>query len=544
MDIQKIEKNIPDLELTRRTTPDALRHAAQHWPTHEALIIGGTRLSYAQLYERVLLHASNLYRLGLRPGEHLAICMGNRAEWVITAYAANCIGAVIIPVNTRFKADELRYQLEQSDTDFLVVADRFLKIDFIEMLQGIEPAIATSLPGASLPKLRKLIVLGSHVPPAGVSYDELTRAGAERPPASTLPKPDDLALIQYTSGTTSFPKGVMLRHVNLTLDAWHVGRRIGLREKDKYFSGRPLFHVAGTTLSMLASLMTGACYLTAASFDPEEVLRIMEQENCTVTSANDTMFMMLMDHPNFSKTRLQVRAGIAATSEEVSRMLIDKMKLQEFSAGYGLSESSPTAVMGPYNDSVDKRIAGFGFPLPGIDVRIFDSESFTEVPAGTLGEIGVKGWNLMAGYYKMPEATARTIDANGWLHTGDLGVADEDGRIRFVDRLKDMFRVGGENVAPADVENVLNAHPSVLQAQVVGVPDKRLTQVAAAYVILKTGKTTTEEALIAWCKERSAGFKVPRYVRFVDSFEPIGMTGSAKVQRNKLLAYAVKDLGL
>ena len=533
-----------ELDIKLTTTPSALQHAANVWPNLDAVIIENQRLSYSDLYRKVLVCASNLYRLGLRPKDHLAICMGNTPEWVITAYAANFIGAVIIPVNTRFKSAELHYQLEQSDASFLVITDRFLKIDFIEMLSQIEPAINDRLPGTVLPKLRKLIVLGSDMPKAGVSFDELLIPDTKEPPVDTLPTPDDIALIQYTSGTTAYPKGVMLRHTNLTRNAWHVGLRLGLRTGDRYYSGRPLFHVAGTTLSMIGCTMAGACYITAPSFEPVNVLEVMEKEKCTVTSGNDTMFMMLMDHPNFSKTKLVLRSALTATSPEVSKKMFLEMGITDLCAGYGLSESSPTSVMGPYDDVLEKRLTGFGFPLPGVDVRIFDPETFVEVPPGVEGEIGVKGWNLMAGYYKMEQATLKTIDKNGWLHTGDLGVADKDGRIRFVDRLKDMFRVGGENVAPADVENVLNSHPAVRQAQVVGVPDPRLTQVAAAYVILKVGKAATEAELIAWCKEKSAGFKVPRYVRFVDSFEPIGMTGSAKIQRNKLLAHALKDLGL
>lgn len=533
-----------ELDVNLTTTPNALRHAVNAWPDFDAVVIEDQRLTYSELYKSVVICAANLYRLGLRPKDHIAICMGNTAEWVITAFAANFVGAVIIPVNTRFKSSELLYQLEQSDASFLVIADQFLKINFIDMLGQVEPAIHEKLPGAVLPKLKHLIVLGSNIPNAGVSFDELLIPDTVEPPIETLPEPDDIALIQYTSGTTSFPKGVMLRHVNLTRNAWHVGLRIGLGSGDRYYSGRPLYHVAGTTLSMIACTMSGACYITAPSFEPGNALEVMEREKCTVTSGNDTMFMMLMDHPNFPKTKLFLRSALAATSPEVSNKMFSEMGITGLCAGYGLSESSPTSVMGPYDDILEKRLTGYGFPLPGVEVRIFDPETFSEVPPGIEGEIRVRGWNLMAGYYKMEAATLKSIDTNGWLHTGDLGVADKEGRIRFVDRLKDMFRVGGENVAPADVENVLNAHPAVRQAQVVGVPDKRLTQVAAAYVILKADKKATEAELIAWCKEKSAGFKVPRYVRFVDSFEPIGMTGSSKVQRNKLLTYAINDLGL
>ena len=218
--------------------------------------------------------------------------------------------------------------------------------------------------------------------------------------------------------------------------------------------------------------------------------------------------------------------------------------MHEMCVGYGLSESSPNCALSPYDDKLEKRIAGYAYPLPGLEVKIFKQDTDEPLPAGTPGEICVRGWSVMKGYYNMPEATAKTINAAGWLHTGDLGVADEEGRICLIDRLKDMLRVGGENVAPADVEGVLNAHPAVKLSKVVGVPDPRLAEVVAAYVQRKEGTSVTPDELIAWCKERCAGFKVPRYVRFVDSFDTIGMTASSKIQRNKLREYALSDLGL
>jgi len=253
---------------------------------------------------------------------------------------------------------------------------------------------------------------------------------------------------------------------------------------------------------------------------------------------------MLMNHPDFDASKFRVRGGLAAVGVEAGRQIVERLGMSEMAVGYGLSESSPNCALSPFDDDLERRIAGYAFPLPGLEVRIFEEDSNTELPAGQGGEIRIRGWSLMKGYYKMPEATARVIDADGWLHSGDLGMADEAGRICFIDRLKDMFRVGGENVAPADVQNVLNAHPAVKQSQEVGVPDPRLQQVAAAYIIVKEGHTPSEQELIDWCKHRCAGFKVPRYVRFVDSFDAIGMTGSAKIQRNKLLEYAIRDLGL
>ena len=517
------------------TIPEALSRAAVQWPEQEAMVAPGERIVYRELIARAQRAAANLHRLGLRRGDHFAICMGNCIDWVVCAYAASLVGAAVVPVNTRFKAEELRYCLAQSDSKFLVVADQFLNIDFIAMLRAIAPA---------LPQLRTVVVFGSNVPEGAVPAAALARDGAPALDTDAGPRPEDVALIQYTSGTTAYPKGVMLTHRSMVLDAWHVGRRLGLRHGDRYFSGRPLFHVAGTTLSMLASLVAGACYITAPSFEVATVLRMMEEERCTMTSANDTMFVMLMNHPEFRRERFRLRGGMAAVSPEVARQIVERLGMREMCVGYGLSESSPNCALSPYDDSLEKRIAGYAYPLPGLEVEIFRPDTNEPLPAGTPGEIRVRGWSVMKGYYNMPEATAKTIDAAGWLHTGDLGVADEEGRICFIDRLKDMLRVGGENVAPADVEGVLNAHPAVKLSKVVGVPDPRLMEVVAAYVQRKEGAVVTPEELIAWCKERCAGFKVPRYVRFVDSFDTIGMTASSKIQRNKLREYALSDLGL
>ena len=499
------------------------------------MVVPGERIRYRELLARAEHAAANLHRLGLRRGDHLAICMGNCVDWVVGAYAASLLGATVVPVNTRFKAEELKYCLAQSDSKFLLTADRFLNSDFIAMLRSI---------AAELPQLRTVIVFGNDIPSGAVPAAELVRGDVPPLAADAGPAPDDVALIQYTSGTTAYPKGVMLTHRSMVLDAWHFGRRLGLRQGDRYFSGRPLFHVAGTTLSMITSAVGGACYITAPSFDVPTVLRMMEEERCTMTSANDTMFVMLMNHPDFRPERLNLRGGMIVVSPGIARQLVERLGMRDMCVGYGLSESSPNCALSPYDDDLEKRIAGYAYPLPGLEVKIFRQDTNDPLAPGTPGEICVRGWSVMKGYYKMPEATAKTIDAAGWLHTGDLGVADEEGRICFIDRLKDMLRVGGENVAPADVEGVLNAHPAVKLSKVVGVPDPRLVEVVAAYVQRKEGAAVTPEELIAWCKERCAGFKVPRYVRFVDSFDSIGMTASSKIQRNKLREYALADLGL
>ena len=528
-----------------RTCAESLAAAASRWPAERAIFINGQSWTFRELWADVCRAAANLKRLGLRRGDHLAICMGNSYEWVTVFLGAGTLGAVAVPVNTRFKADEFIYCLRQADIRMLAICDRFLKIDFIAMLREIAPGIDAELPDPALPLLRTIIVFGDDVPagclsarqldaPAEAAVDERTEG------VST----SDVLLIQYTSGTTAYPKGAMLTHGSMLRDAYEFGRRLDIRAGDRYFSGRPLFHVSGTTLSLLASIEAGACYLTTSSFDIEQVLNILESERCTHTSANDTMFLMMMNHPTFSKDRIYLRAAMAAATPTVMQQIYDGMGIEGLCSAYGLSEGSGNCAIAPVNDRQDKRFAGYALPLPGVEIRVVSPDGNRDLLPDEEGEILLRGWNLMKGYYNMPEQTAAAIDRDGWLHTGDFGVRDEDGRLCFVGRLKDCFRVGGENVAPADVEDVLQRHPAIREAQVVGVPDPRLGEVAAAYVILHDGASASPEEIIAWSRERCANFKVPRYVRMISSFDGIGMTASSKVQKRKLRDYVIKDLGL
>lgn len=529
----------------RQTLSTALANAARDRGTQEALVIAGQRMTYAQLWQAVQHAAAALHATGIRRGDHVAVCMGNSIEWVVLFYAAATVGAVTVPVNTRFKADEFEYCLKQADVKLLFVADRFLKIDYIEMLRSFCPAVDTRLPDAKLPQLATVVVLGEDVPKGAVAYADFLKRGAnavELPLAAV--QADDVLLMQFTSGTTSYPKGVMLTHDNMLRNAAYIARRFDCRAGDRYFSARPFYHVAGSTLSLLAALTSGACLSSTPTFDAGEALRVMSEEKCTLTSGNDTMFLMQLNHLDFKTFPLTLRGGWVSCGVEVTRQIMDRMGMRGATQAYGLSEASPNVCMSYYTDDVDKRIHGWAHILDDVEVRIVDPASGVDLAPGAEGEILVRGWSVMKGYYKMPEQTAQAIDKDKWLHTGDLGVMDEDGRLRYLTRIKDVFRVGGENVAPGEVEDVLHRHPKIKQAQVIGVPDPRLIEVPAAYVILREGESATPEEIIAWSKERLANFRVPRYVKIIDSFEHYGMTGSAKVQKNKLRAQALIDLGL
>ncbi|HEY9531246.1 MAG TPA: AMP-binding protein [Burkholderiales bacterium] len=468
----------------------------------EALVTREARFTYGQLLDLAKTAAGGMQAMGIGRGDRVGILMGNDEKWLSLFYGAALIGAVTVPVNTRFKAGEIDFCLKQAQCKALFYAERFLNIDFGAMVREI--GFSNAVEG---------------VP-----------EGTFRPAAVN---PGDILLIQFTSGTTAYPKGAMLTHDNMLRDAWAAGARVGIRPDDRYFNCRPFFHVAGTTLSALMALVSGACLVTLPTFEAGAALEMMERERCTLLSGNDTIMQMLMGHADFPKRRLCLRGGWAAAGPQTMRAIIDVLGAKHICAAYGLSEASPNVVMSDWRDPENLRVQGLALPHPGVEIRIAPD-----------GEIQVRGWNVMKGYCNNPEANAKAFTDDGWLRTGDLGELTSDGRLRMLGRLKDVFRVGGENVAPAEVEEVLLAHPAVETAQVVGVPDKRLGEVPCGYVTLKANQSVSEKELVAWCKARCANFRVPRYLRIVEDFEAIGMTASGKVQKAKLREHALRELKL
>jgi fatty-acyl-CoA synthase len=515
----------------------------------EALVTASARLTYREQHAAVRRAAKTMHALGLRRGDFIGILLGNDETWVTLFYAAATIGAVTVPINTRFKSAELAFCLAQADVKALFTADRFLNIDFLSFLRAAEPAIDRALPGDALPLLRHLVVLGDEIPPAGKRFEDVL-ALADRVTDGTLDalaaevQPSDLLLIQFTSGTTAYPKAVMLSHDNMLRNAWAVGLRLGIRPDDRYFNCRPFFHVAGTTLSLLVSLVAGACLVTLPTFEADAALEMMAQERCTLTSGNDTLFQLMMGHPSFDPVRLCLRGGWAAAGPETIRNIIERMGAREVCVAYGLSEASPNVVLNDHRDPIELRIAGLAKPHDGVEVRITQRDTGAVLPTGESGEIEVRGWNVMRGYYKDAAESAKAFTPDGWLRTGDIGVLTADGRLRMVGRVKDTFRVGGENVAPAEVEEVLLAHPAVATAQVVGVPDSRLGEVGAAFVTLKPKAIASKAELIEFLRHRCANFRVPRYIAIVASFDAIGMTASGKVQKSRLRDHAIREFKL
>jgi fatty-acyl-CoA synthase len=489
-----------------RTLGEVLAKQAAERGKHEALVTPAKRITYEDLYLRAGSAACTLHSLGIGRGDRVGILMGNDEKWLALFYGAALIGAITVPVNTRFKAAEIAYCYEQSGCKALFYMPKFLNIDFREMVKeaGLKNAFDISRP----------------LPEFSVSTGDA--------PSS----PDDGLLIQFTSGTTAYPKGVLLTHDNMLRNAWAAGQRIGITAEDRYFNCRPFFHVAGSTLSALMALVAGATLVSLPTFEAGAALELMERERCTLTSGNDTIFQMLMGHEDFAKRKLSLRGGWAAAGPQTMRKIIDVLGAKAICAAYGLSEASPNVVMSDWRDPEELRVNGLAKPHEGVEVRIRE------------GEIQVRGWNVMKGYYNNPEATAKAFTEDGWLRTGDLGELTKDGRLRMIGRVKDVFRVGGENVAPAEVEEVLLSHPAVETAQVVGVPDPRLGEVPAAYVTLKSGQSATEGQILEWMKPRCANFRLPRYLRIVADFEAIGMTASGKVQKGKLREHAIRELRL
>lgn len=539
-DFSRILRMNPDLP---HTIVEAFDAAAARLPGKEAVVEAQDRIGYGELRQRGEACARALAAAGIGKGDHVAVCLGNGPDWVIAFYGTLRAGGVCVPVNTRLRDEEIKYQLKQSDARLLFIAPSLLSIDFIGLLRGICPEIDRALPGPSLPLLRQVVVMGDSAPAACGTLADFLAAGQGHP-LPPPPEPGDDALIQYTSGTTSMPKGVRLTHRSMVTDAYFCGRQIGIRPDDRYLSARPFFHVAGSTLSVVMSAVYSITLVTMKRFQAEQALRLMVEERCTLTSGNDTMYLMMLNSPDFVAHSYVLRGGWAAVSPSILRAIATRFGADRTVCAYGLSESSPNVAMSDHADPIDVRVDGWMRPHPGLDVRIVDPFTETEQPRGCQGEIRVRGWSVMRGYYNDPGATAEALDRHGFLKTGDIGVMNAGGAIRFVGRLKEIIRVGGENVSPADIENAFHEHPKVKQAVAFALPDGRLVEVPGLYVIPREGQTVSPDELLDWAKPRLASFKLPRHIAVMDDFEAIGMTASAKVQKRLLIEHAIRHFGL
>ena len=508
------------------------------YPDKEAIVCEDCRLTYRELKCAVEKVARSFLALGVEKGDKVSVWIYNCPEWITIQLALGKIGAILVPINTRFKSKELEYTLSQSDSKALVTMDRFMNIEFAEIVYGVIPELKASVPGTlhaeGFPVLDHVISFGSEPLPGILPWKEFLAAG-ESLPGEVLSKrqtqvyPDDIAMFQYTSGTTSFPKGVMLTHNGILRDSYQMGQRMTIGPGDRLFCPLPFFHVGGAVISTLLVFNYGATLVIGKTFDPEFALRMVERERCTAMTGVETHFLTMYGNPEFGNYDVSsLEKGCAIGQPEIIREIYEKLLIRKVLNVYGISEASPNVTTTRVDDPLDFRMAWHGKPHPETEIRIVDYSTGEPRTPLEEGEICVRGWNVMKGYYKKPEETAQVIDQDGWLHTGDSGIMDRDGNLKFTGRIKDMIRVGGENVSAMEVENYLLTHPKVKYAAVIAVPDQRLTEVCLAVIQLQEGQETTEEEIIRYCKGKIANFKVPRFVRFVDEYP---MTGSGKIQK-------------
>ena len=531
------------------TLGDLIDRAAERWPEREALCCEGRRWSFVALRDEVDRAAKALLAAGVAHGDHVCLWLGNRPEFVFLFFAIGKIGAVLVPINTRFRTRDMGYIAVHSDATTLIAADRAHGIDYLAMIEELLPGLRAQPAGAlaidAAPKLRRVILLADASCPGTLDWVELLRGAgavddAELQRRSAAVDPDATAYVMYTSGTTGFPKGVMQGH-NVIRNVFDNGNRFGITPNDTILDYLPLFHAFAVYTALLTSPATGARHLLMPLFDAGEALRLIEAERATMINGFDTHFKDLLEHPSRASHDLSsLRSGVCAagmlSTEPIARRAQILLRTM---TGYGMTEIG-VGVTGSFLDTDEEtRVTMSGWPLNGYEVKIVDPSTGVTLPAGEIGEICVRGYQVMQGYYKQPDETARAIDAAGWLHTGDSGLLRADGCLRFLGRYKDLLKVGGENVDPAEVEQLLLAEPRINHVAVIGVPDARLAEVPVAFVIPAAGAALTEGDVIAACRGRIASFKVPRRAFLVDAFP---MTGSGKIQKYLLRQEAEKRL--
>jgi fatty-acyl-CoA synthase len=513
------------------------------------------RYSYREIGERVEEAARGLLALGIRRGEHVAIWATNIPEWVVLQFATARIGVVLVTINPAYRPHELKYVLGQCDAVALFLVDQFKSSDYFAMLREVCPELAHAEPGrlaaAQFPKLRWVVTLRGTGLEGSITWDEMCRRGqsidandVERAAAGL--KPTDAINIQYTSGTTGFPKAAMLTHRNLLLNTYYVGQCLRLTDRDRICIPVPFYHCFGCVLGTMCAVVYGATMvIPAESFDPKATLDAVERERTTALYGVPTMFIADLHEPSRKGRDLSsLRTGIMAGSPcpiETMRAVVGDLGCREITIGYGQTEASPIITQTRTDDPLEMRVETVGRPLPGVEVRIVDPVTGDVLPDNRQGELCTRGHIVMLGYYKNPEATAAAIDADGWLHTGDLALRLSNGYYKITGRIKDMVIRGGENIYPREIEEFLFTHPAVEQAAVVGLPDRKYGEELCAWIKLKQGAAVGEEAIRDFCREKLAYYKVPRYVRFVEAF-PQTVTG--KIQKFKIREQMCSELGL
>ena len=543
-------------ELIEETFPQVLDRMAEEFP--DQLAFKYTTLDYTRTYSQfrddVDTFARSLIAMGVRAGTHVAVWATNVPQWYIAFWATTKIGAVLVTMNTAYKIHEAEYLLRQSDTHTLIMIKGYRDSHYDEIMAELCPELASTKSGDKLhakrlPFLRNIVTVG-YEQEGCITWEQAMDKSGEVPVEevyrmASLVRKDDVCNMQYTSGTTGFPKGVMLTHYNVVNNGKCIGDRMDLSTADRMMIHVPMFHCFGMVLAMTATMTHGGTVLPLPYFSPKSSLACINSERITAFHGVPTMFIAMLQHPDFEKTDFSyMRTGIMAGSPcPISKMreVVEKMHMSEITIVYGQTESSPGCTMSSTDDPLEDRVATVGHPLPKIECKIVDPETGLECPDNVTGEFVARGYNIMKGYYKMPKATANAIDKDGWLHTGDLACRTPEGNYRITGRLKDMIIRGGENIYPKEIEEFIYTHPKVKDVQVIGVPDEALGEEIMACVILKEGETMTEQEMKEYVLSHMAKHKVPKYIDFVTEF-PMNVAG--KILKYKMREDAIKKYGL
>jgi fatty-acyl-CoA synthase len=542
--------------VTDQTVGGVLGRAAQRFPARDALVFPALSLrwSWRELDEKVDQVASSLLALGVQRGEHIGIWSMNVPEWVVSQFAAGRLGAVLVNVNPAYRVHELADALAMADVATLLVGSPFKGSNFVAMVESLCPEVAQAQSRewsvSRLPRLKRLIALGEQPGPGWWTWAELEpgnqAARADLAAVAPTLSAGDIYNIQFTSGTTGLPKGAMLTHRNVLTNAYYTGERLRYTEHDRACVPVPFYHCFGCVLGTLVCAVYGsAIVVPAPSFDAGATLSAIAAECCTAVYGVPTMFVAQLECPDFARYNLKsLRTGIVAGAPcplPLMDKLVTKMGASEICIGYGQTEASPIITFTSVDDPTEVRVGTVGKPFPGLEVKLLDPATGREAATGETGELCARGHCVMAGYYNNPQATARAIDPDGWLHTGDLARRREDGNYRIVGRSKELIIRGGENIYPAEVEEFLHHHAAVAEVAVAGVPDVKYGEVVAAWVVLKSGASLTPEELKSYCRDQIAYFKIPQYVMIVENL-PRTVTG--KIRKHVLKEKAIDELGL
>jgi fatty-acyl-CoA synthase len=523
--------------LLGETIGDNLRRTADRFPDREALIVRhqNVRMTWRELWDATGEIARALLDLGIAEGDRVGVWAPNRYEWVVTQYATARVGAILVNINPAYKATELEYALNQSGVKLLLMAKGFRQTDYLALLEQVR---------AKCHAVERVLVIDS-------DWDSLRSRGSRGTETELAAREatlqfDDAINIQYTSGTTGFPKGATLSHHNILNNGWFTALQLGYTERDRVCIPVPFYHCFGMVLANLACTTSGACMVVPAEcYDPLSVLETVQAERCTSLYGVPTMFIAELDHPRFrefdvSSLRTGIMAGAPCPVELMKRVVSD-LHMPEVAIAYGMTETSPISTMTAREDSQERRVGTVGQVMQHVEVKIIDPATGLIVPRGTPGELCTRGYGVMIGYWNNPGATHASIDAGGWMHSGDLATMDDAGYVNIVGRLKDMIIRGGENISPREIEEFLHTHPAVSQAQVIGVPSAKYGEEVMAWVMPKPGCALMAEELTQFCKGKIATYKVPRYWKLVESF-PMTVTG--KVQKFRMRELAVGELKL